>query len=197
MKILAIADTEVRELIDGTIDPGVVRGVELVLSCGDLPPEYLSAVGKRLGVPVFYILGNHDIRYAVAAPEGCLHIHRQLVSFHGVRLLGLGGSRWYNGGISQYREQQMRSYIRRLWLTLWLRRGVDIVLTHAPPRWCGDAEDPCHRGFRCFRSLIARHRPGYLLHGHIHTLFSSPEERVSWLGTTQIVNCYGYYVFQI
>lgn len=197
MKILVVADTVVPELTAERWDPAPVRGIDLILSCGDLPPEYLVELSRRTGVPVYYVMGNHDIRYADKPLEGCLDIHRRIVAYHGIRLVGLAGSRWYNGGINQYSEAQMRSFLFRLWLPLIRSRGVDIIVTHAPPRGVGDAEDPCHRGFRCFHRLIERYSPAYLLHGHIHTLFGSDQERIRWLGTTRVINCYGYYLLHV
>lgn len=197
MKILAVSDRVVGELHGESFDRELVREVDLVISCGDLPPEYLVFLKEKTGVPVLYILGNHDIRYADSPPLGCVHIHRRIVTCEGLRILGLGGSRWYNGGVNQYSEFGMSNFIRRLWFALLRHRGVDILVTHAPPRWVGDAEDPCHRGFRCFRSFIDRYRPTYHLHGHIHTVFNSMEERVSRMGETRIINCYEYCILDV
>lgn len=197
MKILVVADTPVPELQRQRLARELVEGIDLVLSCGDLPPEYLTMLRNRLGVPLFYVMGNHDIRYHSSPPVGCTEIHRRIVKFGGLRILGLGGSRWYNGGPNQYQEGEMRKFIARLWFALLLNRGVDMVVTHAPPRGVGDAEDPCHKGFRCFRRLIKRHRPGHFIHGHIHAHFASPRDRLQQVGTTTVINSYGYHVFEI
>lgn len=196
MRILVVADTMVPELEAERPDQSLVAGVDCVLSCGDLAPEYLTRLRNRLGVPLFYVKGNHDIRYQSSPPVGCTEIHRRIVSFEGVRMLGLGGSRWYNGGQNQYHEHEMRRFISRLWFELLWNRGVDMIVTHAPPRGVGDAEDPCHKGFRCFLRLIERYRPAFFVHGHIHTLFASPQDRLRLVGTTSVINCYGYHVFE-
>jgi Icc-related predicted phosphoesterase len=112
-----------------------------------------------------------------------------------LRLLGLEGSRWYNGGPFQYRERQMRALIRGLRWRLWLRGAPHIVLTHAPPLDVGDAADRCHRGFESFHGLVRRYAPRYLLHGHIHRRFHRPEERITRIHETLVINCYGHYVF--
>jgi Icc-related predicted phosphoesterase len=194
MRILVVADTVVRGLSADTFNPELTQGVDLILSCGDLPPEYLTFLTEKTGLPLYYIKGNHDIRYRQTPPGGCLHIHRKIVSYNGIRLLGLGGSRWYNGGMNQYSEPQMKKYIRLLWFSLLKKRGVDILLTHAPPRWIGDAEDLCHRGFKCFRTLLEKYQPLYMVHGHIHRLFEDDTQRKSSFGVTQVINCYGYYI---
>lgn len=197
MKILAVSDRVVGELHGDSFNRELVRELDLIISCGDLPPEYLVFLKEKTGVPVLYILGNHDIRYETSPPQGCMHIHRRIVTCGGLRILGLGGSRWYNGGVNQYSEFVMNGFIRRLWLSLVRHRGVDMLVTHAPPRRLGDAEDPCHRGFRCFRSFIEKQKPVYHLHGHIHTLFDSMEERIIPFGETRIVNCYGYCIIDV
>jgi len=37
-----------------------VRGVELILACGDLPFEYLDHLTQQLDVPLVFVAGNHD-----------------------------------------------------------------------------------------------------------------------------------------
>ena len=91
----------------------------------------------------------------------------------------------------------MRAIIRRLRPTLWWRKGADVVITHAPPRHIHDAQDPCHKGFECFRRLIEKYRPSYFIHGHIHREFSDPCERITVVDTTNVVNTYGYYLLEI
>jgi Icc-related predicted phosphoesterase len=87
--------------------------------------------------------------------------------------------------------------IRALRLKIWRQKGIDIVITHAPPRHIHDAEDLCHRGFKSFRWLIDRYRPRYFIHGHIHAQFDDPAQRVSIINQTKVVNTYGYYLFEI
>jgi len=195
MKILAISDIVVPELSD-RIDARRFRDVELILSCGDLPPEYLSTIREKLDVPLFYVRGNHDIRYRTTPPVGCLNIHQRLISFNGFRLMGLEGSRWYNGGPIQYREYQMRRMIWRLLPGLWFG-GVDIVVTHAPPRHIRDAEDRCHRGFNSFLKLIARFKPRLFIHGHIHAHFTDPSQRVTQVGDTQVINAFAWHFLEV
>ena len=167
MKILSISDVVVPELSE-RFDARQFDGVELVLSCGDLPPEYLASIREHIDVPLFYVRGNHDIRYQNSPPVGCLDIHQRWITFKGLRILGLEGSRWYNGGPIQYRDYQMRQMIWRMTPGLWFKGGVDMVITHAPPRHIHDAEDRCHRGFDSFLTLINRFKPRYFIHGHIH-----------------------------
>jgi Icc-related predicted phosphoesterase len=196
MKILSVSDVVKPELLQHS-DSHSFAGVDLILSCGDLPPEYLTRLVNTFNVPLYFIRGNHDIRYQEKPPEGGRDLHRRLEKISGINILGLEGSRWYNGGPMQYEEWRMRSIIRRLRPTLWWRGGVDVVITHAPPRCIHDAEDLCHKGFKCFRRLIEKYRPSYLIHGHIHREFSNPAERITVVDQTQVVNTYGYCLLEI
>jgi len=194
-KILAVSDMPVAEL-SRAFRPDLVAGVEMIFSCGDLPPEYLALLRQRVEVPLYTVPGNHDLRYHQALPDGCLDMHGRFLRANGLRILGLGGCRWYNGGVFQYHESEMMRLLLRLWPRLLLAGGVDIVFTHAPPRHIHDAEDRCHRGFRCFRALIRRRRPALFLHGHVHGLFSTDKERETLYCGTRVINCCGHVVVE-
>ncbi len=197
MKILSVADIVTKSLLE-TVEGGpAITGIDLILACGDLPPEYLSALKHRYNKPLLYVLGNHDLRYGESPPTACIPLHRRIVKVGHFRFAGFSGSRWYNGNINQYTEKQMARFIRKMRFSLWRSRGVDLVLTHAPPRFVHDAEDPCHRGFRAFLSFIDKYQPRYLIHGHIHALFASDEERVTRVQSTTVINSYGYHVLEI
>ena len=103
----------------------------------------------------------------------------------------------YSGAPHQYTERQMR---RRLWKAGWaIRRagGVDIVLTHAPPRGYGDAEDLAHRGFEAFMPFLDKYKPKYLIHGHVHMNYGRDIPRTVRRGETTIVNAWERYVLEI
>lgn len=197
MKTLCVADTVVKTLLDPVGGGPAIADVELLLSCGDLPPEYLTALRARYDAPLLYVLGNHDLRYQSAPPVGCTSVDRRLIALGGKKIVGFSGSRWYNGNINQYTEEQMGGFIKKLRFTLWRNPGLDVVLTHAPPRHIHDAEDLCHRGFRAFRTFIDKYRPRHFLHGHIHAHFESDEARRTDLDSTQVINCYGYHLLEI
>ena len=104
MKILALADHESPWLWD-YLDRKRLEGVELILSCGDLDPRYLSFVATFAHAPVLYVHGNHDDRYAQIPPEGCICVEDQIYVHQGVRILGLGGSvRYKREGEHQYTQ---------------------------------------------------------------------------------------------
>jgi Icc-related predicted phosphoesterase/DNA-binding Lrp family transcriptional regulator len=196
IKILSVSDVVEPQLDRGT-DSNLFEGINLIISCGDLPPEYLSRLVHFCKAPLYYVKGNHDIRFKDKLPMGGDDLHGRLVNVAGLNILGLEGSHWYNGGPHQYTEAQMRSIIRWLKTKIWWRGGIDIVMTHAPPRHIHDAEDPCHKGFDCFRRLIDKYQPAYFIHGHIHQNFSDAAERITTSDRTRVVNTYGHYLFEI
>ena len=95
MKILLLADHEDAYLWD-YYRPGCLDGIDLILSCGDLKANYLSFLVTMGRAPVFYVHGNHDLRYQAEPPEGCDCIDDKLVVYKGLRILGLGGSALYS-----------------------------------------------------------------------------------------------------
>ena len=193
MKILLISDEEDKFLWD-YYRPGNLKGVDMILSAGDLKADYLSFLVTMANRPLLYVHGNHDSSYDRRPPEGCQCIDDKLVTVGGLRILGLGGSMLYNGGPHQYTERQMERRINRLFLKLRRCGGVDIVLTHAPVRGYGDQDDLPHRGFEVFKPLMDRFRPRFLVHGHIHQRYGSRQNRVFRYGGTTIINACGKYI---
>ena len=196
MKILLVSDEEDRFLWD-YYTPGRLKGIDLILSAGDLKAEYLSFLVTMANRPLLYVHGNHDGGYAQRPPEGCQCIDGKLVTVGGLRILGLGGSALYNGGPHQYTEKQMRRRIHRLRLKLALAGGVDIVLTHAPVRGFGDEDNMTHRGFEAFLPLLDQYQPRYLVHGHIHQRYGANRPRCYQYNETTIVNATGRYILEI
>lgn len=195
MKILIISDEECPALWDYFL-PERLEGIELIISCGDLKADYLSFLVTMARCPVLYVHGNHDGGYKRNPPEGCDCIDGHIVEYNGLRIGGLGGCRRYHPGEYQYSEAEMRRRIFRL-LPPWRRKQLDILVTHAPPRGLGDAEDPAHRGFEAFLPLLEKHKPRYLLHGHVHIRYGHQIPRVRTHGETTLVNCCERYVLEI
>lgn len=187
MRILAVSDEECGGLWD-YYEPGKLREYDLILSSGDLKADYLSFLVTMARCPLLYVHGNHDVGYSKAPPEGCDCIDDQLVIYNGVRILGLGGCRKYHPGAHQYTEAQMRRRIRKLRWALHRAKGVDIVVTHAPPLGVGDAEDPAHWGFQALLDLINRYHPQYLLHGHVHLRYGMNNVREHTYEGTRVIN---------
>ncbi|MBR1457648.1 MAG: metallophosphoesterase family protein [Oscillospiraceae bacterium] len=196
MKLLLISDEEDPYLWDH-YQPGRLDGVDLILSAGDLKAEYLSFLVTMAHCPLLYVHGNHDGLYEAAPPEGCECVDDRLVIAGGLRILGLGGCMWYNGGAYQYTEREMRRRARRLRGRIARAGGVDILLTHAPAFGVGDAEDPAHRGFRTFTSLLDELHPRCMVHGHVHERYCYGGRRVLEHGGVTVVNACGKYLLEL
>ena len=196
MKILAISDEEIPALWD-YYTPGRLDDYDLIISCGDLKADYLSFLVTMAHCPVLYVHGNHDEGYTRNPPEGCDCIDDGIVEYRGVRIMGLGGCKWYHEGPYQYTEEQMRRRIRKLRFPLWKTKGVDIVVTHAPPKGLGDVEDPAHHGFQALVELLDKYNPKYLLHGHVHLRYSQENIRNLEHNGSHIINVCPRYTIEI
>src|SRR5256712_5093006 len=112
-RILAIAD-EVDEGLYG--DKLLNFKPDIVLSCGDLPPDYLEYIVSRLNVPLLYVPGNHDPDFRPVAetwsplraeplgkgPQGRVNVDGRVEEAAALRIAALGGSMRYRPGPNQY-----------------------------------------------------------------------------------------------
>lgn len=196
MKILVLADQKSKYLYD-FYEPDKLKGIDLIISCGDLSPVYLSFFVTLCNVPLLYVRGNHDGRYETTPPEGCICIEDDIYVFEGIRILGLGGSMEYIPKASnQYSEKSMRKRVRKLRYKLWRNKGFDILVAHAPAYQVNDLEDLPHRGFKVFRTLMEKYEPKYFFHGHVHANYSRKFKRIDTFGKTTVVNGYEYYIIE-
>ncbi|NLM96139.1 MAG: metallophosphoesterase [Halanaerobiaceae bacterium] len=196
MKILLVADKIHKALYD-YFEPERWQDIDLIISAGDLSSGYLQFLVTMIkGAPLFYVRGNHDDKYEKDPPLGCVNIHGRIVEYNGLRILGLEGSRWYNGKGIQYKENRMWWEFLKLWPRLKYGRKIDIVLTHNPPYGLNDGKGHAHRGFKSFRYLIDTFEPRFFIHGHQHLSYAM-RERIVQYKNTKIINAYEYYVLEI
>jgi uncharacterized protein len=194
LSVLAVAD-EVSPVLYDHLNPQRWQGIDCIISCGDLPPDYLDFLGTKLGAPVFYVRGNHDGAYAAADYDVGQNLHARIVEYRGIRMAGFEGCRRYNHGEPQYTEREMRRIVWRERLAA-IRRGIpDIVVSHAPPAGIQDGADVCHQGFESFNRLIQVWKPAFFIHGHTHAYDRKPS--VTVVGRTTIVNAFPYYRFEM
>lgn len=196
MKILVLADTESLYLWD-FFEKSKLEGIDLILSCGDLHPHYLSFLATFFQGPVLYVHGNHDDCYEKTPPEGCICIDGRIYEYEGVRILGLGGSMRYKDGPHQYTQEEMNRRIRRLFFRLWRKKGFDILLTHSPAYHINDGEDLPHTGFKGFRYLLEKYTPRYFVHGHMHLSYGRGIKRECIYQNTTIINAYERYIIEL
>tara|TARA_B100000614_G_scaffold257005_1_gene276566 strand:- start:1407 stop:2081 length:675 start_codon:yes stop_codon:yes gene_type:complete len=219
VKILCVAD-HIDPLVYSSSVKSRFGDVDLVLSAGDLPMDYIGFIASSLNKPVGFVFGNHNLKELptfsrsarplldstsihsqIRNQFGATYLEDRVRRINGLLIAGLGGSMRYNNGEHQFTEGQM---YRRMWRLvprlLWNRvvhgRYLDILLTHASPRGIHDRQDPCHVGFRSMLWFMRRFRPRYLLHGHIH-LYDLNAQRVTQFRQTQVINVYDHYVLDV
>jgi hypothetical protein len=211
MRALVVSDV-VSEVLYTPEVRSVCAGVDVVLSCGDLPYEYLEYIVTMLDVPLFYVFGNHDRPLhrddgrRTDGPEGGRSIDGRVIALRGpsgacLLVAGFGGSMAYGGGSHQYTERAMGRRIRRSgWRLRWNQqrygRGVDVVVTHAAPLGIHDGADLCHHGFEAFVGLMRRYRPRLLVHGHVHPSYGWDVEPRRF-EATEVRSVYGYEILRI
>lgn len=189
MKILVVADVESRSLWD-FYDKSKTEGVDLIISCGDLAPEYLEFLVTMVNCPLLYVRGNHDRQYDYKPPHGCIDIDDKIYDYKGLRIMGLGGSMRYKPGSDMYTEAEMAARIQRMRREIMIKNGFDILVTHAPAKGYGDLPDIPHRGFECFNELLLKNQPKYMLHGHVHKDYGHFVREREHASGTRIINAY-------
>ncbi|MBI9102538.1 MAG: metallophosphoesterase [Spirochaetales bacterium] len=199
--------------------------VDAVFSCGDLKRNYYEFIVSMLNVPFIYVLGNHspfsldksdlssdydfsgggcndsDLRRRKLFGGG-LHVDGRVTYLKKQDLIaaGFGGSIRYNQGDNQYSEVEMFFRILKIIPKLYFNkifrgRYLDILITHAPPRWVNDREDLCHHGFKVFRWFLRRFRPACMIHGHIHLYDCNAVRETSYEGVP-VINVYDHYILK-
>lgn len=191
MKILAVSDEESNILWSSQVKE-LSRGIDLIVSCGDLRRDYLEYLITMIDAPLIYVHGNHD----TSEPEGGINIDGRIYAFGGMRFLGLGGSMRYREGLNMYTEQEMRSRFRRLRLKAWMQ-GIDILITHAPAKNWGDLPDLAHNGFETFNDIMTRYKPQIMLHGHVHRSYTRNMRDYVHTSGTKIMNVCGYRFIEV
>jgi Icc-related predicted phosphoesterase len=215
MKILCISD-QIDPLVYSASIKERFKGVDIVLSAGDLPADYLEFIVSSLNKPLFFVFGNHNLEgyhyhthkdelvslmnmeRNAAFGSGTIHIGSKVKTEEGLIIAGLGGSMMYNHGENQYTDRAMYLEILKLiprMLFNRIRRGrfLDILLTHAAPQGIHDKSDRCHQGFKAFLWFMRTFKPKYLIHGHIH-LYDLSDLRTTKYQDTLVINAYGHYI---
>jgi len=217
LKILCISD-QIDPLVYSPRIKERFSDIDVILSAGDLPLDYLDFIISSLNRPLFFVFGNHHteelkhhkrqiqthfIEFDEKEYEGCgaIHIGSKVRNEGQLILAGLGGSMRYNNGINQFTDFEMFLEILKilpklLWNRIAHGRYLDILLTHAPPRGIHDKKDKCHTGFKSFLKFMKIFKPKYLVHGHIH-LYDLSDIRCTKWENTVVCNAYSHYVIDL
>ncbi|MCS7298628.1 MAG: metallophosphoesterase [Spirochaetia bacterium] len=223
MRLLCVSDVVDKYLYNS--DDAIKIKPDLIISCGDLPRDYLEFLVSKFNVPLLFVQGNHDNYDAIESrKEGVLEligaskfdfkskydytrslagmeIDNKVVVLNKLIFLGFEGCNRYNNGRHQYTQKEMFRKVRKTYFRLFVNKiiynsYVDVVVSHAPPYGIHDRNDVVHTGFKAFLELIEKFRPKYLLHGHVH-IYDNRESRVFEYKGTKIINCYGYYILDL
>ncbi len=197
MKVLAVSDEESSYIWD-YFDRSAFEGVELILSCGDLCRDYLEFLATMLPIPLFYVPGNHDKRFIVDPPGGCVSVDGKLEFCKGLRICGLGGSLSKNPAAAyEYSEPVMAKRVQKLRREIKRAGGIDILLTHAPAQGLGDnGGDSFHKGFAAFRGLLEEYQPKAHFFGHLHKSYGINHAPETY-GGTRLINACGYKIVDV
>ena len=143
MKMLAISDQIIDRLYTSSVRE-TYPDIDMILSCGDLPYEYLEFLVSIYDLPLLYVPGNHDPEYNLQDPRarahGCDNIDGQAMWLKGLYFIGLGGRIQYQYNTpKQYTQLGMYQRVFRMlpalfWKKIRLGRNPDVLLTHSPPR---------------------------------------------------------------
>lgn len=202
VNILSISD-KVIPLLNSPDIREKIRGVDFVISCGDLPYYYQEYVHKKLNVPLYFVRGNHDqlVEHGVdgerTAPRGGIDLHRHSLHQDDLLLAGVEGCIRYNQwGNFQYTQAEMWGHVLHLAPGLLLNRmhygrALDIFVTHAAPWGIHDKPDWPHQGVKAYNWLLRVFKPKYHFHGHNH-IYDTETITVTQVGDTLVMNTYGY-----
>jgi uncharacterized protein len=205
VKLLAVSDQ-----VDPRIHSSSLRqrmpDIDMVLGCGDVPARYLEFLADALDRPVYFVLGNHHeelTRKGFAGkryePMGCIDIGGKIRRDDrtGLILGGFPGSPKYSREtVQQYSDGEVRwMMIKMIPTLLWNRlrygRYIDVLISHAPPRFINDRDDIPHRGFPPLRTFLRWFRPAVHLHGHIH-IYDRNENVETVYQDSTVINVYPY-----
>jgi Icc-related predicted phosphoesterase len=196
MKILLLADEESKYYWD-YFEKSKLEGIDLIISCGDLAPQFLSFMATFAKVPILYVHGNHDACYDETPPDGCICIDDDVYVHEGVRIAGLGGSMCYNFGMYQFTEDEMKKRVRKLRRKIKKAGGLDILITHSPAFELNDSADLPHTGFQAFYQILDEYEPLLFAHGHVHINYGRDFKRISEYKNTKVVNAFEKYIIEI
>ena len=195
MKILCVSD-QIDPLIYTNSIKQRYADVDIILSAGDLPMDYLDFIVSTMNKPLFFVKGNHHTDDD--DDHGAIYVDAKVLCEEGLIIGGLGGCMRYNKGDNQFSDFEI--YIRILKMLpvlifnrLFRGRFLDILLTHASPRGIHDKQDKCHLGFKAFLWFMRVFKPRYLIHGHIH-LYDLSEVRTTKYCDTLVINAFSHYL---
>jgi predicted phosphodiesterase len=205
--ILCVSD-DISPRLNSCQAPKQFGKIDFVISCGDLPFDYLEFLMGCFNLPLYYVLGNHDGKgflrecgEVVYRPDAGESIDGNTREEDGILLAGLGGSiRHGYTAKNQYTEAEMWRRVLKLapqLLSNQVRFGrrLDIFVAHSPARGIHEGKDIAHKGFAAFRWLLEWAKPRWMLHGHSQFI-PPPRFLRTRVGSTDVIYVPPYRVLQ-
>lgn len=109
-----------------------------------------------------YVHGNHDDKYNVKPPEGCICIEDEIYEYEGVRFLGLGGSNRYKPGENQYTQKEMTKRVKKLWWKLKRKTALMCLSPIRRQRDCMMVRIHVIQALMCLTGLLSSISQGIL-----------------------------------
>ena len=190
-KFLCISDIDILNNMNMETLKDRFKDVEFIMYAGDVSNYYLDYLVSVLNKDMIYVNGNHVYHKDYPIPFA-KNIDGKFINYKGLRILGLDGSKVYSYKEHQYTEKDM--FFRILKNIPFMLRGIDIVISHAPPKGIHDVNDRVHEGFSIFNRVIKLFKPKLWIHGHIH-LINYMDYQDTMVGETQVSNTFGYRVY--
>jgi uncharacterized protein len=141
VNILAVSDTQEKGLENMVLhSQGVLKNIELIISCGDLDKEYIEFLVDGLNRELFFVSGNHigskddnecDDCYdgvlsdkvwdkirskhdrTIVRIAGRKDLHGRVVEYKNFYIAGFGGAKWYGGRSNEYSEKEMSEFVNK------------------------------------------------------------------------------------
>jgi len=201
VKILAVSD-QVVDRVYSLAGSRHFEHVSLLLGCGDLPYTYLEYILTILGVPLYYVPGNHDPDFkwndSRSKAEGGSNLDLKTVHHKNSLIGGFGGCiRYKPNGSNQYTQSEAYGRALQMLPQLLINRirygrALDILISHSPPFGIHDDSDPAHNGLKALNWLMHIAKPRQLLHGHTHFYRNNIADNETIFETTKVINVYPY-----
>ncbi len=221
-KLLCISD-QINPLIYSKNLKEKYGDIDLVISAGDLPMEYLDFIQSSLERPVLFVFGGHSLK-------ALTHYHPEMsdkktdastkfkknnkfksekadyIGFKARKIgelliAGISGTKKQKDGKNEFSETQMRKKLFMLSFRLILNklkygRCLDILVSHTPPVINDETPDFEKKGYKCFALFLKIFKPKYMLHGSIH-LHTDSKSRFFDFNKTRIINVYDKYILEV
>jgi Icc-related predicted phosphoesterase len=147
MRILCVSDVVEKFFFESQEADKI--NLDILVSCGDLPLDYLEFLVTKYNVPLLYVHGNHDLygrgvtgdfdgipflnqlsksrfdfgyQFDYRGSFGGVNVDCKILNVKGIDFVGFDGSYKYNNGPHQFTEEEMRRKVRSVDFRLTLRK---------------------------------------------------------------------------